>query len=455
MTTSNCKSMEPINPYASPDPTHDIGVATWQRAPLVDEWLRFPGNQPPLAVMFDAYGQSHLRAFKKLAAVPIAFQAFFGSLGVLGLMSAWMALDGDFAITAGMCIGLGAGLWITLRTYFARRKAINSLLGMLTKSGPTVIEWHANHLVFMNDRGRTVVQLEGLRNMRWLDGVLAVQVGPVVWFMFPDGWHTPGDRRAVANQLKSRLKSSRDQAALRSFEHFTTTALPLRDEQRAIYGTYQKQWHGEPILPTERIVFGSKFLAPALGVEHLVTRRPYDRSSRWQPQSFVGRTLMVFAVALLIGLPLVVLILATSIMFENDASYVLMVIVIVIAILVPLIILARFRRGRKKQPEGVMIGGGLTLFSEQGVYQVTADAVIYSLWGSIIEFKQAAQQVELRTINGSLIRVERTDFTPHDWQRLLEFAPRHISPGVVAADEPRTTADEISLLPRSGDYGGS
>jgi hypothetical protein len=81
--------------------------------------------------------------------------------------------------------------------------------------------------------------------------------------------------------------------------------------------------------------------------------------------------------------------------------------------------------------------------------------VIYSLWGSIIEFKQSAQQVELRTIDGSSIHVERADFTPHDWQRLLEFVPRHISPSVVAAAEPRTTANEISLLPRSGDYGGS
>lgn len=439
--------MEPVNPYAPPETDTTLAPA-WQSAPIVESWQRFvPGNDL-IATTFSTYGPAHARAVKTLAALPLWFWlAFCGGAIGSGCLAAWMGMQGeDFAFV--MLIGAAACTWLAIRTLLMRRRTVNTLLEWVARLPMTEQAWYEDHLAFVNPLGRSLIRWDGLRKARWLDGVLMMQLGPVAWFMFPDGLFAPRGARAVIELLRRKWTRSPHEPTLQALERFFASEPPLRADQQVIAEALRRQWRTVPILPLERIVLGSQVLAPALGTEHWVTRRPDVPSSNVADRSFLFRTLSLFALGLLIGLPLVIFV--SIVMLESNLNVHLAVLVVMIAVVGSLLIILfpPLRKVRRARLEGVMSGGGVTLFSDEGIYQITIDALMFTLWGAIVDCQQTSSRMKLVTQHGVPVQLDRADFSADDWQRLLTYVPARIAAAARAANDAPSTADEISMVPQ-------
>ncbi|MBL8827299.1 MAG: hypothetical protein JNM18_09955 [Planctomycetaceae bacterium] len=438
--------MEPVNPYAPPDTEHSIAPA-WQTAPIVDSWHRFVAGDDLIATTFSTHRPAHAHAVRKLAAMPIWFWAVFGGGTIaFGCLTAWTWLRGE-DIAFIFLVGAASCAWITLRTLWQRRRVMSVFRDTLAKLPSTIQCCYEDHLEFINPFGRTMLRWDGLRRVRWLDGVLTLQVGAVAWFMFPDGLEAPRGTESLIELLRRKLPGSRHERTLQALAKFFAAEPPLRTDQQVIRDVLQRQWRRVPILPLERIELGSQVLAPALGTEHWTTRRPDMPPKSSLGKSFVERFLTLFGLGLLIGLPLVILASVVAIEFDLNAHWGALLVLILIVVMLPLMF-SRMHRGRHAKPEGVMIGGGVTLFSDEGIYQITIDAVIFTLWGAIVGCHQTASRMELSTQYGLPIPLEQADYSREDWQRLVTFVPERIATASRLANDPPSTADEISLVPQ-------
>ncbi len=276
---------------------------------------------------------------------------------------------------------------------------------------------------------------------------MTLQVGAVAWFTFPDGLFAPRGATSVIELLRRKWQGSPQDTTLQTLQAFFTAEPPLRADQQVMRDLHQRRWRNVPILPLDRIVLGSQVLAPAPGVEYWVTRRSDVPPTNSFGKSLLERFLTVLGLGLLIGLPIVILASIVTLEFDFNANWAILVMVVLIVAALPLMF-SRVQWVQHAKTEGVLIGGGVTLFSNEGIYQITIDAVIFTLWGAIMHCQQTSSRMELGTSYGLPIQLERAEFSADDWQRLLTFVPARIATASRAANDPPSTADEISLVPQ-------